>query len=67
MKDLQFNPFRNFLLPLYAEAQAQVMARMVSPPNIRKNVRYDPSIRSLVDDEAFKWSRFYLLSLGMDH
>ncbi len=54
MKDLQFNPFRNFLLPLYAEAQAQVMARMVSPPNIRKNVRYDPSIRSLVDDEAFK-------------
>ncbi len=42
------------MFPLYDEAQAQVMAWMVSPPSIRKNVRYHPSIKSLVDDESFK-------------
>ncbi len=54
MKDLQFSPSRNFLLPLYVEVEAQVMASMISPPNITKHVRYDPFVRSLVDDEAIE-------------
>jgi hypothetical protein len=30
------------------------MASMISPPNITKHVRYDPFVRSLVDDEAIE-------------
>lgn len=52
MEDFQLSPFRNFLLPSYAKAQTQFMVGLVSPPSIIKNVRYDPSIESLVDDEA---------------
>ncbi len=53
-EDLQLNPSWNFLLPSYVEVEAQVMASMISPPNIKKHVKYDPSIRSLVDGEAIK-------------
>jgi hypothetical protein len=42
------------MLPSYAEAKAKVMASMISPPSIKNHVKYDPSIRSLVDDEAIK-------------
>jgi hypothetical protein len=54
IEDFQVSPSRNFVLPLYIEAEAQFMACMVSPPSIRKNVRYDPFVKSLVDDEALK-------------
>jgi hypothetical protein len=30
------------------------MASMISPPSIKNRVRYDPSIRFLVDDEAIE-------------
>jgi hypothetical protein len=42
------------MLPSYVEVQARVMACMVSPPNIRKNVRYDLSVRFLIDDVALE-------------
>jgi hypothetical protein len=42
------------MLPSYVKAEAKVMASMISPPNIKNHVRYDPSIRSLIDDEAIK-------------
>jgi len=34
------------------------MAYMVWPPSIKKNIKYDPSITFLVDDETLEWSRF---------
>jgi hypothetical protein len=43
------------------------MVSMISPPSIKKYVKYDPSVRSLVDVEAIEWSRCYLLNLGVDH
>jgi hypothetical protein len=52
IENFQLNPSKNFLLPLYIETQAQFMACLVSPPSIKKNVRYDLFIRSLIDDEA---------------
>ncbi len=61
-KDLQLSPSWNFLLPSYLEAEAHVMTSMISPPNIKKHVRYGPSIRFLVDDEAIKWGRSCLLN-----
>jgi hypothetical protein len=42
------------LLPLYVEVEAQVMASMISPPSIKKHVRYDLFVRFLVDDEAIE-------------
>jgi hypothetical protein len=53
VKDLQFSPSRNFMLPSYVEVEVQVTASMI-PPNIKKHVRYDPFVRSLVDDEAIE-------------
>jgi len=57
----------NFMLPSYVEAEAQVMVSMISPPIIKKHIKYDPYVRSLVDDEAIKWSKSCLLSSGVDH
>ncbi len=53
-KDLQLSLSWNFLLPLYVEVEAQVMASMISPPSIKKHVRYDLFVRFLVDDEAIE-------------
>jgi len=38
------------------------MASIISPLSIKKHVGYDPSIRSLVDDEAIEWGRSCLMS-----
>ncbi len=53
-EDLQLSLSWNFMLFLYVEAEAKVMASMISPPSIKNRVRYDPSIRFLVDDEAIE-------------
>jgi hypothetical protein len=39
---------------LYVEVEAQVMVSMISPPSIKKHVKYDPFARSLVEDEAIE-------------
>ncbi len=53
-EDLQLSPSWNFMLLLYVKAETKVMASMISPPSIKNHVKYDPSIRSLVDDEAIE-------------
>jgi len=53
-KDLQLSPSWNFLLSSYVKVEAQVMAFVISPPSTNEHVKYDPSVRSLVDDEAIK-------------
>jgi hypothetical protein len=57
----------NFLLPSYAEAKAQAMVCMLSPPIIRNHVRCDPTIRALLDNEVVEWGKSCLLNLGVDH
>jgi len=47
-----FNPPRDFILPSYAEAQAQAFIARVSPPRVRNPILYDLVIRSFIDDEA---------------
>ncbi len=49
-KDFQFNCWKMFLLPLYAEVEAQVMTYLLSPCNIKNHVRYDYDVRVLLDD-----------------
>jgi hypothetical protein len=53
-KDIQFSLSKMFLLPLYVKIEAQVMFCMLSPPNIRKHVKYDPIVKALLDDEVVK-------------
>jgi hypothetical protein len=52
MEDFQLNPFRIFLLPLYAEAKAHITDSMLSPPNIKNHIKYDSIVRVLINDEV---------------
>jgi hypothetical protein len=48
------------LLPLYVDVEAQVMACMLSPLNIRNHVKNDLIIRILLDDEVVEWDRSFV-------
>jgi hypothetical protein len=50
--DFNSNPLRDFILPLYVEAQAQAFVARVSPPWVRNPILYDLAIRTFIDDEA---------------
>jgi hypothetical protein len=55
IEDFNSSPPKDFILPLYAKAQAQVFVSYVSPPRVRNPLNlYDFAIRVFIDDKAQK-------------
>jgi hypothetical protein len=50
--DFNSSPPRDFILPLYAEAQAQAFVAHVSLLRVRNPILYDLVVRTFIDDEA---------------
>jgi hypothetical protein len=53
-KDFNSSPPRDFILPLYVEAQAQLFASCISPPRVRSPLLYDLVVKAFKDNEAQK-------------
>jgi hypothetical protein len=52
-EDFNSSPPKDFILLLYAKAQAQVFVSYVSPPRLKKPLNlYDLAIRMFIGDKA---------------
>jgi len=54
IEDFNSSPTRDFILPLYVEAQAQLFASYISPPRVRNPLLYDPIVKTFKNNEAQK-------------
>jgi hypothetical protein len=54
IEDFNSSPPRDFILPLYVEAQAQLFASYISPPMVRNPLLYDLDVKTFKDNEAQK-------------
>jgi hypothetical protein len=53
IEDFNSSPPRDFILPLYVKAQAQVFVCYVSPPRVRNPLNlYDFAIKVFINDKV---------------
>jgi hypothetical protein len=52
-EDFNSSPPKDFILPLYPKAQAQIFVSYISPPRVRNPLNlYDLAIRVFIGDKA---------------